>query len=95
MAPARALGFVHRGLTRKNLTYRKSAHLGADPFHLVESDFRGAMVANLRPACRGMVRHLPGAFERAAVSQISGDARCPKRVVADMRGDASGFWRAS
>ena len=38
-----------------------------------------------------MVRHPRGAFKRAAVLQISGDARGAKSVVADARGDASGF----
>ena len=38
-----------------------------------------------------MVRHLRGALQRAAVFQISGDARRAKGVVADARGDAAGF----
>ena len=33
-------------------------------------------------------------FERAAVLQISGDARCAKDVVANARSDASGFGAA-
>jgi len=37
-----------------------------------------------------MVRHLRGLFERAAVLQVSGDARRAKGVVADARGDACG-----
>ena len=38
-----------------------------------------------------MVRHLRGLFKRAAVLQVSGDARGAKGVVADARGDSSGF----
>ena len=38
-----------------------------------------------------MVRHPRGLFKRAAVLQISGDARRSKRVIADARGDAAGF----
>ena len=38
-----------------------------------------------------MVRHLRGAFKRAAVLQISSNARGAKGVVADARGDAAGF----
>ena len=38
-----------------------------------------------------MVRHLRGAFQRAAVFQISSDARGAKSVVADPRGDPGGF----
>ncbi len=59
------------------------------PLHLVEGDFLGATVVKLRRACRGMVRHLRGLFKRAAVLQVSGDARGAKGVVADARGDAA------
>jgi len=41
-----------------------------------------------------MVPHLRGAFKRAAVFQIRGDARGAKGVVADARGDAAGFGAA-
>jgi len=37
-----------------------------------------------------MVRHLRGAFKRAAVLQISRNAGRPERVIADLRGDACG-----
>jgi len=62
-----------------------------NPFHLVERHFLGAAVVKPRRARRGMVRHLRGLFERTAVLQISGDARGAKDVVANSRGDASGF----
>jgi hypothetical protein len=58
------------------------------PLDLVERHFFGAAVVKLRRAGRGMIRHLRGAFERAAVLQISGNARRPERVIADLRGDA-------
>ncbi len=51
----------------------------------------GAAVVELRRARRGMVRHLRRFFERAAVLQVSGDARRPKGMVADLRGEAGGF----
>ena len=54
------------------------------PLHLVERHFLGAAIIKLRRAGAGMVRHLRGAFERAAVLQIGGDARRAKRVVADL-----------
>jgi uncharacterized protein len=38
-----------------------------------------------------MVRHLRRLFERAAVLQVSGDARRPERVVAGARNDVGGF----
>jgi hypothetical protein len=38
-----------------------------------------------------MVRHLRRFLQRAAVLQISGDARRPKGMIADLRGDAGGF----
>jgi hypothetical protein len=57
--------------------------------NLVEGDFFGAAVVSR--ARRGMVRHLRRFFERAAVLQISGDARRPKGMIADLRADASGF----
>ena len=71
--------------------WRKDSY--ENSFHLIEGDFLGAAVVELRRARRGMVRHLRRFFERAAVLQISGDARRPKGVVADTRGDAGGFGR--
>ena len=62
-----------------------------NPLHLVERDFLGPAIIKLRRARRGMVRHLRGAFKRAAVFQIGGDARGAKGVVADARSDAAGF----
>ena len=38
-----------------------------------------------------MVGHLRGAFKRAAVLQVSSDARGAKGVVADARHNAGGF----
>jgi hypothetical protein len=38
-----------------------------------------------------MVRHLRGAFKRAAILQVICDARGAKGVVADARVDAGGF----
>jgi len=38
-----------------------------------------------------MVRYLRGLFERAAVLQVSGDARRPEGVIADARDEAGGF----
>jgi len=67
----------------------RTANLHKDALHLVEGDFLGAAVVKLRRACRGMVRHPRGAFKRAAVLQVSGDARGAKGVVADARGDAA------
>ena len=61
------------------------------PLHLVERDFLRSPIIELRRARAGMVRHLRGVFERAAVLQVSGDARGAKGVVADARGDAAGF----
>ena len=61
------------------------------PLHLVERDFLGAAVVKLRRARRRVVRHLRGLFKRAAVLQVSGDARGAEGVVADARGDAAGF----
>ena len=62
-----------------------------NPLHLVEHDFLGTTVVKLRRACRGMVRHLRGALQLAAVLQVGGDARGAKGMVADARGDASGL----
>jgi hypothetical protein len=59
--------------------------------HLVERHLLGAAVVKLGRACRGMVRHPRGAFKRAAVFQIGGDARGAKGVVADARGYPGGF----
>jgi hypothetical protein len=56
------------------------------PFPLVERNFLGAAVVELRRACRGMVRHLRRLLERAAVLQVSGDARRPEGVVAARHG---------
>jgi hypothetical protein len=61
------------------------------PLDLVERHFLGATVIELRRACRSMVRHLRGAFERSAVLQISRNARRSERVVADARNDVGGF----
>ena len=61
------------------------------PLHLDERNFLSAAVVKLRRARRGVVRHLRGAFKRAAILQIGSDARGPKGVVADARGDAHGF----
>lgn len=38
-----------------------------------------------------MVGHLLGDFELAAVAQVLRDARRPKRVAADLRGDRGGL----
>ena len=65
------------------------------PLHLVERHFLGAAIVKLRRARRGMVRHLRGAFKRAAVLQIGGDARGAKGVIADARGDRRRLWRAA
>src|ERR1700730_317466 len=73
----------------EEVRWRKDSY--ENSFHLVEGDFLGAAVVELRRACRGMVRHLRRFSERAAVLQISGDARRPKGVVADVRGEAGGF----
>jgi hypothetical protein len=51
---------------------------------------RPPAIEELRRARRGMVRHLRRFFERAAVLQVSGDARRPKGMSADLRGDAGG-----
>jgi hypothetical protein len=45
------------------------------PLNLVERYLFGAAVVKLRCAHRGVVRHLRGAFEPAAVLQVRGDAR--------------------
>jgi hypothetical protein len=37
-----------------------------------------------------MVRHLSGALKRPAVVEIGGDARRPKRMVADLGRDVGG-----
>jgi hypothetical protein len=55
------------------------------PFHLVERHFLRSPVVKLRRACRGMVRHLRGFFEGAAVLQVGGDAGRAEGVVADAR----------
>jgi len=61
------------------------------PLHLVERHFLGAAVVELRGAGAGVVRHLRGAFESAAVFEGRRNARRPKRMVAHARDDASGF----
>ena len=67
------------------------AGLNEYPLHFVERDFLRPPVVKLRGARGGMVGHLGGAFKRAAVFQVSGDARGAKGVVADMCGDTAGF----
>ena len=54
----------------------------------VQSDFFGAAIVKLRRACRGMIGHLRGSFERAAVLEVSGDARRSNGMIAEARGDA-------
>jgi hypothetical protein len=75
----------------EEVRWRKDSY--ENSFHLVDGDFLGAAVVELRRACRGVVRHLRRLFERAAVLQISGDARRPKDEVADLRADAGGLAR--
>jgi hypothetical protein len=58
-----------------------NADLNEYPLHLVEGDFLRSPIIELRRACRGMVRHLRGALQRAAVFQIGGDARGAKGMV--------------
>ena len=48
-------------------------------------------IVELRRAGAGMVRHLRGAFEGAAVFEIGRHARRPKRMVAEACDDAGGF----
>jgi len=52
--------------------------------HLVERHFLGAPIVKLRRAGAGMVRHLRGLLKRPAVLEIRGNARSPKRVIADL-----------
>jgi hypothetical protein len=58
--------------------------------HLVERHLLGPPVVKLRRARAGVVRHLRGFFERAAVLQISGDAGRAESMIADARGDTGG-----
>jgi len=62
-----------------------------NPFHLVERHFLGAAVVSRVARVEAWFAIWRGLFERTAVLQISGDARGAKDVVANSRGDASGF----
>ena len=48
-------------------------------------DLIGPPVIELRRAGGGMVRHLRGLFEFAAILQIGGDAGAPEGMIADGR----------
>jgi len=58
------------------------------PLHLVERHFLRAAIVELRRARARMVRHLRCLLKGAAVLQVRGDARRPKRVVANLGRDA-------
>ena len=66
----------------------RGCFLNRNPLHLVEAHFVAPAIVELRRAGRGMVCHRRSVFERAAIFQIGGDARCPKGVIADLGLDA-------
>ena len=55
--------------------------------NIVEARLVAAPIIELRGARRGVVRHRRGLFERHAILQLGCDARCSKRVVANLRCD--------
>jgi len=58
------------------------------PLHLVEAHLVVPAIVELRRACRGVVGHGGGLFERAAVLEVGGDPGRAKREVADLGRDA-------
>jgi hypothetical protein len=52
---------------------------------LITAELVAPAIVGRRRARRGVVRHRPAPFERAAVLEIGGDAGCPEAVIADHR----------
>jgi hypothetical protein len=74
-----------RGRWRSNVwTYPGASSLGSDSRRGLKDH---PTKKELRRACRGMVRHGGGVFERPAVLQIGRDSGRPERVIADFGGD--------
>jgi hypothetical protein len=61
--------------------------LNRHSLHLVERHVLGAPIIELRRPRAGMVRHLRRLLKRTAVFEVGGDARRPKRVVANLGRD--------
>ncbi len=57
------------------------------PLNLVERHFLSAAIIELRRAGAGVVGHLRRSLKRPAVLEVRGDARCAKRVIADLGRD--------
>src|ERR1700722_686983 len=58
-----------------------------NPLHLVQGYVVGPAIVELGSACRGVVGHVAGFFERPAVLEIDRNSRGAEGVVADLRCD--------